>query len=375
MVKAPGDRYTTRPFAVGAFQFVIATAAEDDRVLVQSFFRDLPHPEDSVRQGTVFTLIREDTDARSWAVDGPRLIAQSAPTLDAALKLLVTAVNMCALDAEPEHLHLHAAAATNGGRAVVIAAQRDTGKTTTVAHLVARGWGYVTDETVRVSVEATDVTGFPKPLSIKPGGDELGDHFEPWMIPMGEGADGFRFVPVGASGAAVVGGGVPHLVVLLRRPVDGTLIAGPVVHEIHPADAVVALMQETLDAARFGSAAVELARLAAVSHCFEITTGTPAETADTIETLFRLDPVETLDVRVFPPSDAFSPDVVSVAVGDRAVIHDTASGRIFALDAGATRVWTQLGGWSAEDDIDVHGPVIGPFVAHLRALGVLGGPA
>ena len=58
-------------------------------------------------------------------------------------------------------------------------------------------------------------------------------------------------------------------------------------------------------------------------------------------------------------------------IGDRAVVHSEASGQIFALDEGATRVWKQFGGWDAADEIDLGGPAIAPFVAQLRALGVL----
>jgi hypothetical protein len=36
-------------------------------------------------------------------------------------------------------------------------------------------------------------------------------------------------------------------------------------------------------------------------------------------------------------------------------------------------VWSRLGGWSDDDDIDLDGPVIGTFVARLRALGLLAG--
>jgi hypothetical protein len=57
------------------------------------------------------------------------------------------------------------------------------------------------------------------------------------------------------------------------------------------------------------------------------------------------------------------------------VVHDTASGQIFALDAGAARVWRQLGGWKVDEQVDVNGPVIASFVAQLRALGVLAGTA
>ena len=103
--------------------------------------------------------------------------------------------------------------------------------------------------------------------------------------------------------------------------------------------------------------------------------GTPTETADAIDAMLRLDPVVPVEVSVLPRSDEFSPGVVSVAVGDRTVVHDTTSGRIFALDAGATRVWSRLGGWSVDPSIDVDGPVVQPFVAQLRALGVLAGAA
>ena len=348
MATTGSEVHTTGPFAAGAFAFAVATTSANDRQLVETLFSDLPEPNPSDRPCTVFSLLRQG-DGGAWSLDGPRLGLRSSTTLDAALKFLLTAVNLCALDAEPEHLHLHAAAATQEGRAVVIAAPRDVGKTTTVAHLVARGWGFVTDETVRLSTTTDAVTGSPKPLSIKPGGHELVAHLGPWMVPAGAGADGFGFVPVGASGAPVTHGGVPHLVVILqRRSGDGTE-TGPAPVPLHPADAVVALMQEALDAERFGAAAARLAALAAASHCFKVTVGTPTETADAIETLFRLDPVDPVDpaaVSVLPPSDAISPGVVSVAVGDRTVVHDTTSGRIFALDEGAARVWSRLGGWS-----------------------------
>jgi hypothetical protein len=288
---------------------------------------------------------------------------------------LLTAVTLCALDAEPEHLHLHAACAARDGRTVVIAARRDVGKTTTVARLVARGWDFVTDETVRLSATTDRITGIPKPLSIKPGGKANIVDFEPWMVPShGQVPVGFTFVPMGASGCTVGTGGAPHLVVLLRRTEDAPPSA-PSATVVHPADAVVALMQETLDAQRFGDAALRLTALAAVSHCYEITCGTPSDTADLITTLFTLAPVEPVAVEVLPKSDAFSAGVVSVGVGDRTVVHDTHTGRIFALDVGASRVWSCLGGWSTDPEVDVDRPVIAPFVARLRALGVLDGAA
>src|SRR5262249_17552622 len=163
----------------------------------------------------------------------------------------------------------------------------------------------------------------------------------------------------------------PHLLILLQRPPGDAPIGAPETEALHPADAVVGLMQITFDAERFGSAAARLAGLAAVSHCYRLTIGSPADTADTIEELFALEPPAPLDVSVLPPSDAFSPGVVSVAIGDRVVVHSTGSGPILALDPGGTRVWRQLAGWSIDPELDVQGPVIRSFVAELRALGVV----
>ena len=192
------------------------------------------------------------------------------------------------------------------------------------------------------------------------------------MIPeIEDGREDFRFVPVSASGAAVASGGPVHLVILLRRPDFRDPSEGAVSRRLHPTDAAVALMQETLDAERFGPTAIRLARLAASSHCYELSVGTPSATADRIEEHFSLDPVEPLEVSVRPPSSAIGADVVSVVVGDRTVVHDQQSGRIFALDAAATHIWEHLGGWRPDPSIDISGPVVAPFVEQLRALGVL----
>jgi hypothetical protein len=372
MAEGGDGQHVTRPFAIGALEFAVATSTPEDQRLVESMYADVPAAASIDGNTLILKLLRQSSDA--WEFDGPNLGTVTTPTLDGALSLFVSEVNQCALDADPDHLHLHGALATKGGRAVVISASASTGKTTTVAHLVARGWAYVTDEAVRLSSETPMVSGFLKPVSIKPGGQDLVPQLEPWLIPpRGEGPDPFRFVAIGATGAEIVEGGVPHLVVLLRRPFGGVAATGLAVQEVHPADAVVALMQETFDAERFGSAALRLATLAAASHCYEITIGTPSETADAIETLFQRDPPRAVEVSVLPSSDAVNSGVVTVTIGDRIVVHDTATGRIFALDPGGARVWRKLGGWVVDDELDLDGPVMRPFVGQLQSLGVLAG--
>jgi len=256
------------------------------------------------------------------------------------------------------------------GSAVIIAASRNTGKTTTVAHLVKRGWGFVTDETVRLAADRNEVGGFSKPLSIKPGGGMLVDHLVEGMVPpAADGFESFRFVSVGTMGASIAQGGRPELVILLRRQEDGHPGDGAKSRALHPADAVVALMQETLDAERFEWAALRLARLASDARCHEVVLGTPSQTTDLIEELFAQSPLEPFPVDVLGPSAAMAPGVVSVKIGDRVVVHHMGTGTIFALDAAASNVWEQLGGWR-NHEIDVHGPVVGAFVVQLRTLGV-----
>jgi hypothetical protein len=372
MAEGGDGEHVTRAFAVGALEFAVATSTAEDQRLVERLYADVPAAPSVNGNTVILKLLRHSGGA--WEFDGPNLGSVTTPTLGGALSLFVSEVNQCALDEDPDHLHLHGAVATKGGRAVVIAASANAGKTTTVAHLVARGWGYVTDESVRLSQQTAIVSGFPKPVSIKPGGHAQVPHLERWLIPPrgeSEGADQFRFVAMGATGAEIVTAGVPHLLVLLRRPFEGEAPTGLAVHDVHPADAVVALMQETFDAERFGSAALQLATLAASSHCCQIRIGTPVETADAIETLFQRDPPDAVDVRVLPSTDAFDSGVVTVAIGDRIVVHDTTTGVIFALDPGGARVWRKLGGWVVDDELDLDGPVIQPFVGKLQSLGVL----
>jgi hypothetical protein len=364
----------TRTFAAGEFRFAVEVEDAGDLAMVESLLRDFPSPSTGEAAFTRFALTRERADREARKISGPMLDDHEVPNFASAFDLLLSAVNIAALESEPEDLHLHAAGATRAGRAVLIAAERNSGKTTTIAHLIARGFDYLTDETVRIRRDTGELNGLSKPLTIKPGGRGTVAHLEPWMAPRADdGPEVFRFVPVSASGAAVTRIGVPHVVILLRRPETQSLVdAAP--RQLHPADAVVALMQETLDAERFGTAALQLARLAVNSHCYEVqVAGTPAEIADEIEAVCNREPVAATTLSLLPPSDAFSGGVTSIGLGNRVVVHHATSGLIFALDSGGSQVWKKLGGWHDDDRIDLRGPVIGPFVAQLRELGVLAG--
>lgn len=370
-----GQVWTTRPMRAGAFTFLVGTPEVQVKDSVEAMFRDLPTAELVEGEMELFMLVPTEVAGGSrWQLTGPGVGALSGMSLADALAMLVTGVNLSALDAEPQRLHLHAGAAVRDGRAVVMSAPRETGKTTTLARLVLRGWDFISDEAVSISGTDDEVRGFAKPLSIKPPGRSRVPELMAHMVPALDDVEAQEIVhvPLGAVGAMARDRAEPGLVVLLRRS-DQTEPGGPPASlPVHPADAVVHLMGETMDAGRFGPRAVlELARLTARCSCHEVLVGDPEATAELIEELFDVPQPEPLPIRVLEGGAAIATNVVSLLVGDRVVIHEQPEGRILALDAMGSQIWLQLGGWETSPDIDLFGPVVAPFVHQLTELGLV----
>lgn len=68
---------------------------------------------------------------------------------------------------------LHAAAASLSDRAVILPAPMESGKTTTVAGLVRRGFSYLTDEAAALDPATGQVVAFPKALAVDAGSWEV----------------------------------------------------------------------------------------------------------------------------------------------------------------------------------------------------------
>jgi hypothetical protein len=351
--------------------FTVASPAVGLLALIEDLFRDLP-TSSSTEDNAQFVLRLNLEDQNLYDLAGP-LGALTGASLPKVLTWLVAGVSKAALDMEPERLHLHAAAAAKDGRAAVMAAQRETGKTTTVARLLLRGWDYLSDETVSISGGDKRVWAFAKPLSIKPGGRNLVSEYSNAFLPTGSVPDqAVLHVSVGAVGSNSVESANPHLVVLLQPRIHSVQAEVPDSRPLHPVDAVVGLMTETLDAGRFGpSAALELARFAARCRCHQVFVKQPEATADEIDRLFEDSPVQALDVSEFVPRGRIAPNVTTIQIGERAVVHEHPEGRIMALDETATQVWLALGGWRPAEQFDLNGPMIGPFVEHLVDLGLV----
>lgn len=97
-----------------------------------------------------------------------------------AISVLLWHVNRGAVaSAVADHVVLHAAAVARAGRALVLPAEMEAGKTTLAAGLVDRGWAYLTDEAVALTLDGGRVRAYPKPLSIDPGSQAVLAHWAP----------------------------------------------------------------------------------------------------------------------------------------------------------------------------------------------------
>ena len=101
-------------------------------------------------------------------VDGERLCSGRTAT-DLSSRLTWHINRSVITRSTPHHVLLHASAATTGGLTVILPADMESGKTTTVAGLLRNGFDYVTDEAVAIDPVHGWVTPFPKLLSLDQG--------------------------------------------------------------------------------------------------------------------------------------------------------------------------------------------------------------
>lgn len=125
----------------------------------------------------------------------PPLVATGQVSLGDTIVELVGEINVLAIAAAEGQLLFHAGAACRAdGRTVVVCGPSGSGKSTLTSRLVEDGLAYLTDETVCVDPLSLRVTPFRKPMSVKPGAQQLLRHLQPdeaarrytgdqWLIP------------------------------------------------------------------------------------------------------------------------------------------------------------------------------------------------
>ena len=380
--------HVTRPFLAGVVSFTVRCDSRETRDVMEALFADLVEPPPDARH--------REFDLRDVDHDGVRLLQLSgfgdfesvvALPPDAALDILVSRVNRLSLDEDPDRLHLHAAAVAAGEHGVLVSAPGGTGKTTLVTALVQRGWDYLTDEAVALGAGEPSITGFAKPLTIKQTGQDLFAELEGRRVAFGPSTDTSWHVPASRIGGRPIVRAVPTLIVFLERDADGSAPNEPNWAPVHPADAVVALMQESMDVTRFGERAlIVVAELASRGASVQIYVGAPRETAQLVEQIVeqiladrsRLScPLPKLvsrgDRSEYATELRVSDRIISVVLDGRVVTHDVRTGKLVSFDESGSAVWLALHGCASEECPPPDTPGVRTFLQELEREGLVTG--
>lgn len=209
------------------------------------------------------------------------LVSQDEPLLYATL---LWHLNRAVVASSADHVLLHAAAAEVDGRAVVLCAPSESGKTTLVAALVAAGWRYLTDEVVAVQPADGWLTPFPKPMSIDDGSWDTLARLRPEIPEAALHLAASQWqVPASSIRAGAVSDGARPAVLVLPQYAAGatTQLTG-----MSRAEALVELMGQTFEPDRDRPRDLRvLADLVRASACYRLRSGQGVEMVAVLESL------------------------------------------------------------------------------------------
>jgi len=201
-----------------------------------------------------------------------QLAAASFEELAENLTSRLTVAAILANAGELTMLHACGVADPTTGAVVALVAESGTGKTT-AASVLARTYGYVTDETVAIAWDGS-VVPYPKPLSMKQEAGNPKRQASP---------DEFGLQPAPAS---------PYIqsIVLLNR-VEGARHTAPVIERVPLGDAVLALVPESSSQAEVVDPLQSLCRLIeSVGGVWRVTYSEAADLPSALVPLFRVQP-------------------------------------------------------------------------------------
>jgi hypothetical protein len=217
---------------------------------------------------------------------------------------------------------------------------------------------------------------------VKPSGQLLLSELARYAVRLDDELAGRWHVPMGRAGVSIVTSARPKLVILLKSYGEELRPRSPTWLEVSRADAVVALVEQSLDPLRLGKAALPLVvGLCAHCRCVSISPGSPAETIRLIERLFReassqtAVPSEVITTNTDNAGAFLIPaDVVSARICDEMVVQRLETGATVALNPSAAELWSAA--VTRGHDPRRSGPPGAAFFAQLAESGfVHSGPA
>jgi hypothetical protein len=212
------ETITLGPWSLGGMTLRILTDVPELATEIERVFASMPvpvpdpEPHDSAGEGEECVVMITRGLASGGAnirlyVDGKRI--RRGMIRERALDLVMTRLNLLAIDRTPHAILLHAGAVERNGMVVVIAGSSGRGKSTLTAALVRSGLGYLTDELVIIEPSTNRVRPYPKALDLGASSLELLDLSPEGVFP----SDKFRVSPLSIGG--VSNGGRLSVIVVL----------------------------------------------------------------------------------------------------------------------------------------------------------------
>jgi hypothetical protein len=179
--EAVGRRRPTRSCRVGPFEcfghrFVIDTPDTALAGFLDEAYATMRATD--AAGASLYVLDPPGDDLPGVVTKDGELVKSLTRTASHSLARLIWAINREVIFSAADRLVLHSATATWKGRAIVLAAPMECGKTTLVTGLIDRGLTYLTDEATAIGDDLM-VEGYPKPLSIDRGAWEVLPHHAP----------------------------------------------------------------------------------------------------------------------------------------------------------------------------------------------------
>ncbi len=272
-----------------------------------------------------------------WASGG-----HLSPNIASVGEAVVSCLNWLHVELAPSVLHLHAGAVRTDTATIVISGPSLAGKSTLVAACVERGLGYLSDECVDLAADGS-VTTWNKPLGLRSGGRELlGNSDRP--------GPGRHFLPLQSAASSA-----SHTAIVLLD-----IDCAPSLERVRPADAVHALVVESLDFGRRPGDLLRLAGLVARSSTYRLGRADPERMVDLIGEVAP--PVHPVDFHAIASSTdsvrgplRWARDTELVVIDGTLLAFNRTSRGIVTLDGSFGGLVDQLGSGTSPEQLRLHG--------------------
>ena len=258
------------PYAALDWTFEVAGADPDVRCLVERVLSPLRSHAHPVARVDVHGVVGD----YALSTNGGRVAVAS--DAGGIVDQIVALANRRAVEATRDAVCVHAGGVAGERGVVVLPAASNQGKSTLVAHLVRRGFAYLTDESVAIEVNTTRARPYHKPISLDPGSFRL-------FPGLASDTDCRRWQvdPRDLGGGLSPGGSIAAIVV--PRRIEGSR---PSLGERDPDAGFRSLIENAFAFRHVGPSAVTtLAGVAASVPCFELIHGGIEHHGDEIATL------------------------------------------------------------------------------------------